>query len=68
MGFLQQTRQSLLVLKEKTLVRREELDSLESRLAGVDDLEEPQGVLDAVRNGRVLLLQGRVTDVAETPV
>lgn len=49
-------------------MRREELDSLESRLAGVDDLEEPQGVLDAVRNGRVLLLQGRVTDVAETPV
>lgn len=46
----------------------EEFDCLKTRLARIDDLEEPQGLLDAVGDGRVLFLEGRVADVAESPV
>jgi hypothetical protein len=49
-------------------VRGEELDGLEPGLARVDDLEEAQRALDAAGDGRVLLLEGRVADVAEPPV
>lgn len=55
--------EGLLVFEEETLVAGEELDGLEAGLAGVDDLEEAQGALDAVCDGRVLLLEDGVTDV-----
>ena len=46
----------------------EEFNCLKTGLARVDDLEEPQRLLDAVGDGRVLFLEGRITDMAKSPV
>ena len=46
----------------------EELYGLELAGAGVDDLEEAEGLLDAVGDGGVLFLEDGVLDVAEAPI
>lgn len=60
--------QSLLVIQEETFVAGEELDALELVGSRVDDLEEPEGLLDAGCDLGILGLEFRIADVAQTPV
>lgn len=67
-GLLHEASQGLLVLEQETLVAGVELDGLELAGAGVDDLEEAQGLLDAGGDLGVLFLEDGVADVAQAPV
>lgn len=67
-GLLHEASQGLLVLEQEALVAGVELDGLELAGAGVDDLEEAQGLLDAGGDLGVLFLEDGVADVAQAPV
>lgn len=67
-GLLHEASQGLLVLEQEALVAGVELDGLELAGAGVDDLEEAQGLLDAGGDLGVFFLEDGVADVAQTPV
>lgn len=65
---LKKTGKSLLIVEKKTLVAGEELYGLELAGTGVDGLEKAERLLDAGRDGRVLVLELRVANMAESPV
>ena len=68
-GVVEQASQRFFVLEKQTLVRGEELDGRELLvLVGANGMHETEHFLNAVNGYLVLGFEGRVANVAETPV